>query len=650
MIIKRSKPDSVRQDEKTSFHLYCDRHGEGTSKSLGIRTSSTKCCSCLFRIIIRQQPTDDTGLKLWRIEVKEEPHNHLSSLHAMAHAGHRRRDIEARGIRKTIKDLTNTGVEPRRIYSTLTLNKSSLVSARDMYNHRNILQKEYLDGLTPIEALMNELSQNQDFVYRTRVSASRELKGLFFATKDQITLFRASPDILLFDCTYRTNRYNMPLLHIAGVTATRKYFSVGFVFLSGETEEDYEWAIESFNSCVRYDNLQLPNVVVTDKCLALKNALKTKLNVPQLLCLFHINRCVQHRIKQEFRTTDLDPTSEAYNQVIKQQETAFLDWQRVVQAANEESYFEAWTSFLTTYSQYDGFLQYLQGTWLPYKEQFCKAWTNQIRHFDNTTTSPLEGLHGSIKRWLSSARLNLNQVVKQINLATDASHRRISEKLGLDSIRLPARLSPTSVPILPRLLHQFVSNEALELIVRQWKKAQLPASRRPTCTNSFARIFGLPCAHQILNELEANKNWKLKKEHIDDHWFYVRDNSQESPILDSLPPLHQPRQPIVLPPGQVRSSGRPRNDTSTRRSHSFWEEPVLLRTRVVGTATTIENQAAARVESEPSTKRRRGRPLGLKGQASTQPNAPSNSSTAQPQVNSSAGMTLLDILRAQQQQ
>jgi MULE transposase domain len=51
-----------------------------------------------------------------------------------------------------------------------------------------------------------------------------------------------NPDIL---CTYKTNKFGMPLLDILGVDGLDQGFTVGVVFLNGETEEDYGRSIVS---------------------------------------------------------------------------------------------------------------------------------------------------------------------------------------------------------------------------------------------------------------------------------------------------------------------------------------------------------------------------------------------------------------------
>ncbi len=45
------------------------------------------------------------------------------------------------------------------------------------------------------------------------------------------------PDVLFIDCTYKTNKYNMPLCIFSGVIACNKSFYIGFAFLWHEDKE-----------------------------------------------------------------------------------------------------------------------------------------------------------------------------------------------------------------------------------------------------------------------------------------------------------------------------------------------------------------------------------------------------------------------------
>ena len=93
------------------------------------------------------------------------------------------------------------------------------------------------------------------------------------------------------DCTYKTNRYCLPLLEIVGVTSTNLTFSVAFVYLEAEHVDNYTWAMEKLQSLMFAD--RLPNVIVTDRELALINVVRLVFPITtNLLCRWHISKNV----------------------------------------------------------------------------------------------------------------------------------------------------------------------------------------------------------------------------------------------------------------------------------------------------------------------------------------------------------------------
>lgn len=75
----------------------------------------------------------------------------------------------------------------------------------------------------------------------------------------------------------------MPLLDIIGVDACERSFCVAFAFLSGETEEDYCWVLERLRSVYEHSQIRLPSVILTNRDLTLRNAVKREF--PQAACL-----------------------------------------------------------------------------------------------------------------------------------------------------------------------------------------------------------------------------------------------------------------------------------------------------------------------------------------------------------------------------
>jgi MULE transposase domain len=67
---------------------------------------------------------------------------------------------------------------------------------------------------------------------------------------EAIELAHENPDLILIDVTYRTNWYNMSLLHFIAVTAIGRTTSIVLCFLPAEIELTYpgRQTVQAFNS------------------------------------------------------------------------------------------------------------------------------------------------------------------------------------------------------------------------------------------------------------------------------------------------------------------------------------------------------------------------------------------------------------------
>lgn len=109
---------------------------------------------------------------------------------------------------------------------------------QDVSNLIRKIQTLELNGNAPIDALNYALDQ-QGWVHNYDVDLETgRLTRLFIASKDCLEYARKNPDILIMGSTYRTNRFEMPLLNIIGVNNNYRNFYVAMIFLRYQTEED----------------------------------------------------------------------------------------------------------------------------------------------------------------------------------------------------------------------------------------------------------------------------------------------------------------------------------------------------------------------------------------------------------------------------
>lgn len=146
-----------------------------------------------------------------------------------------------------------------------------------------------LDGKTPTQWLLSCITDaSGEHISLYKADRDGYLLYLFVAPCLSLSIYKKHPDILLLDCIYKTNRFNMLLLNIIGLTNMRSSFQVAAIFLKGETKPDYAWALNQlYNKVIQPLKIDLPRIIITDRDKACINALNDHPalgGIPYLLC------------------------------------------------------------------------------------------------------------------------------------------------------------------------------------------------------------------------------------------------------------------------------------------------------------------------------------------------------------------------------
>ncbi len=95
-----------------------------------------------------------------------------------------------------------------------------------MYNKRQQIRRAELTKKTPISTLLTALIKKRGYedkyftLYNTKYSVKGDhLTHLFIAYDKHINLLIENPEVLVTDLTYKTNRFNMPLVNIIKITS-----------------------------------------------------------------------------------------------------------------------------------------------------------------------------------------------------------------------------------------------------------------------------------------------------------------------------------------------------------------------------------------------------------------------------------------------
>jgi hypothetical protein len=522
---------------KTTITYACDRAGQPPSASRECqRKTATRRTGCLFSVLAKESFNGTWALK-HRPDDCFAIHNHEPSQHPSAHPTHRQ--LSLKGNTTQLATLSNAGISPKEI-QTYVRQGGSLATRKDISNRIAAVRRDACEGQSPIHALVNQLYA-EGFWSRIQHAPDGRVTAVFFAHPDSLAYLQAYPEVLLLDCTYKTNKYSMPLLDIIGVDASQRSFCIAFAFLSGETEADYIWALEQLKLLYEQCNASLPSVILTDRCLACINAITTLFPSSfALLCLWHANKAVFSHCRPAF------PKAESAN---AEWEEFYQFWHSIINSPTEEVYEERLLEFQQKYClNHRNEVGYIKTYWLlPFKKRLVKAWVDQCMHFGNTATSRVEGIHSLLKSYLKRSTFDLFEAWKAIQLALLNQLSELKANQANQQQRTPLELSGA----LYGVVRGWVSYEALRKVEEQRKLLTRDPPSSPICTGTFSRVYGLPCVH-ILDGLQG----ALLLDHFHTHWHLRRNGAPQL--------LLEPSQRIE--PATAQSS-LPKSSTKRAPSH-----------------------------------------------------------------------------------
>ncbi|XP_028104497.1 protein FAR1-RELATED SEQUENCE 5-like [Camellia sinensis] len=179
----------------------------------------------------------------------------------------------------------------------------------------------------------------------------RARRNLFWADARSRATYEAFGDVVSFDTTYLTNKYDMPFAPFVGVNHRGQSILLGCGLLSSEDTNTFVWLFKSWLSCM---SNHPPKAIITDQCRAMQNAIK--IVFPQTRhrwCLWHIMKKIPEKLKG-----------------YAQYEAIKLAMQNAVYDCLTRAEFESkWEEMLATFNLYDnewlGVLYDERNRWVP---------------------------------------------------------------------------------------------------------------------------------------------------------------------------------------------------------------------------------------------------------------------------------------------
>ena len=309
-IIKRRTKDTTGKGLPTKVTFMCDKggvyRGKGESSS---RKTGTRKSDCEFKLIGKKDLKND----VWSLRVVTDSHNHPPATTLRGHPYPMRLKPNEQEI---VAEMTKDHALPFSILRRIQRDDpGNLSNLRNIYNERQKLRRAGVGQSSPVQILLTKLHE-KNFGHSFDVNEkTQKLERLFFVHPTSRRMFRAFPQVLIIDSTYKTNKYNFPFLEMVGATSTGQTFSVACAALIRERQQDFVWALnclkEVLTGCV------LPRVIITDRDLGLVNAcMKVFPDAAHQLCRFHILNNVTTHCKKSFRERDWTTFEQMWSELV----------------------------------------------------------------------------------------------------------------------------------------------------------------------------------------------------------------------------------------------------------------------------------------------------------------------------------------------
>ncbi|KAH9751515.1 protein FAR1-RELATED SEQUENCE [Citrus sinensis] len=217
------------------------------------------------------------------------------------------------------------------------------------------------------------------------------LKNLFWADARSRAANKEFGDVITFDSTYLTNKYDMPFAAFVGVNHHGQSTLLGCGLISNEDIDTYVWLFRSWLTCM---SSCAPNAIITDQDKAMQKAIEVVFpHARHRWCLWHIMKKLPEKLKG-----------------YKKYEVIKLTMQNIVYDSLIPSDFDdRWMVFIEKYNLHNN--EWLQNLY-DERQHWVPAYVKDIFWAGMSTTQRSESMHAFFDGYVNS-KTTLKQFVEQ---------------------------------------------------------------------------------------------------------------------------------------------------------------------------------------------------------------------------------------------
>ncbi|KAJ4783922.1 Protein FAR1-RELATED SEQUENCE 5 [Rhynchospora pubera] len=254
-----------------------------TSKEQERRTL-TRRCGCEATLVVKWEKKK----KIWFAYKFSNNHNHLmvSPKSKCYLTSNKSMPVVAKNL---VEKFNESGLPIGKVPTILGSMEGVNFSERDCYNHMRDKRRKDLvigDAQAVLEYCRRKQTENPNFFYAIDCDKEDQMINFFWVEARGRLYFEKFGDVVVFDTTYRTNKYEMPLANFVGVNNHLQSIFFGCALLQDEQEESFVWLFKTWLEAMHG---KAPISILTDQDKAIGNAVKRVFpDTSHRLCLWHI--------------------------------------------------------------------------------------------------------------------------------------------------------------------------------------------------------------------------------------------------------------------------------------------------------------------------------------------------------------------------
>ncbi|XP_057806214.1 protein FAR1-RELATED SEQUENCE 5-like [Salvia miltiorrhiza] len=168
---------------------------------------------------------------------------------------------------------------------------------KDHLNHVNKIKMKAIEGgdaQTLIDSLNQHGVEDEEFFFRVKLDEEERLSNIFWRDSMMKQDFMLFGDVMVFDTTYRTNKYNLICAPFVGVNNHKRNVMFACAFISNEQTETFEWLFDVFKKSMEG---RCPVTLFTDQDKAISNGIEKVFPLTRhRLCIWHLYQNAQSHL------------------------------------------------------------------------------------------------------------------------------------------------------------------------------------------------------------------------------------------------------------------------------------------------------------------------------------------------------------------